>query len=61
MDSLAGYPLCEALSLLQEKYHKIIRVVKITGNNSKFNKLNNPYVIKEDLNGEYITLFVTYY
>ncbi len=71
MDSLTGYPLCEALSLLQEKYHKInnniitknniIRVVKITGNNSKFNKLNNPYVIKEDLNGEYITLFVTYY
>ncbi len=71
MDSLAGYPLCVALSLLQEKYHKInnniitknniIRVVKITGNNSKFNKLNNPYVIKEDLNGEYITLFVTYY
>lgn len=71
MDSLAGYPLCEALSLLQEKYHKInnniitknniIRVVKITGNNSKFNKLNNPYVIKENLNGEYITLFVTYY
>lgn len=71
MDSLAGYPLCEALSLLQEKYHKInnniitknniIRVVKIAGNNSKFNKLNNPYVIKENLNGEYITLFVTYY
>ncbi len=71
MDSLAGYPLCEALSLLQEKYHKInnniitknniIRIVKITGNNSKFNKLNNPYVIKEELNGEYITLYVTYY
>lgn len=71
MDSLAGYTLCEALSLLQDKYHKInnniitknniIRVVKITGNNSKFNKLNNPYVIKGDLNGDYITLFVTYY
>lgn len=70
MDSLVGFPLCEALSLLQEKYHKInnikaknniIRLVKITGNNSKFNKLNNPYVIKEELNGDYITLFVTYY
>lgn len=61
MDSLVGFPLCEALSLIQEKYHKIIKVIKITGNNSKFNKINNPYVIKEELNGDYITLFVTYY
>ncbi len=61
MDSLVGFPLCEALSLLQEKYRKIIKIVKITGNNKKFNKLFNPYVIKYDINGDYITLFVTYY
>lgn len=65
MESLVGFPLCEALSLLQEKYCKInnyiIKIIKITGNNSKFNKLHNPYVIKEELNGDYITLFVTYY
>lgn len=61
MESLVGFPLSEALSLLQEKYHKIIKIVKITGNNSKFNKLNNPFVIREDFNDDYITLFVTYY
>ncbi len=61
MDSLAGCSLCEALSLLQDKYHKIIKIVKVTGNNSKFNKLSNPYVIKSDLSDDYITLFVTYY
>lgn len=61
MDSLVGFPLCEALSLLQEKYRKIIKIVKITGNNKKFNNLYNPYVIKCDLDCDYITLFITYY
>ena len=61
MESLVGFPLCEALSLLQEKYSKIIKIVKISGNNSKFNKLYNPYVIKNDLSGDYITLLITYY
>jgi len=63
MEDLKGLPLSNALSLIQGKYHKIIKVVKLLGRNSKFNNLQNPYVInfeesKEDL---YITLFVTYY
>lgn len=63
MEDLKGLPLSDALSLIQEKYHKIINIVKLLGRNSKFNNLQNPYVIKfegseEDLS---ITLFVTYY
>ncbi len=60
-ESLSGFPLSEALSLIQERYHKIIKIVKLIGTNSKFNKLNNPYVVKDELNGDYITLFITYY
>lgn len=63
MEDLIGLPLSDALSLIQEKYHKIINVVKLLGRNSKFNNLQNPYVIKfEDLEDDlYITLFITYY
>jgi hypothetical protein len=63
MEDLKGLPLSNALSLIQEKYHIIINIVKLLGRNSKFNNLQNPYVIKfegseDDL---YITLFVAYY
>jgi hypothetical protein len=63
MEDLKGLPLSDVLSLIQDKYHKIIKIVKLLGRNSKFNNLHNPYVInfegsEDDL---YITLFVTYY
>ncbi len=63
MEDLKGLPLSNALSLIQGKYHKIIRIVKLLGRNSKFNNLQNPYVIKSEGSEEdmYITLFVTYY
>ena len=61
MDSLIGCSLLDALSLVQDKYHKIVKIVKVSGNNSKFNNQNNPYVIKSYMDDDYITLFVTYY
>lgn len=62
MEDLIGLPLSDALSLIQGKYRKIVKIVKLLGRNSKFNKLNKPYVIKyENLSGNYIILFITYY
>ncbi len=63
MEDLIGLPLSDALSLIQEKYDKIINIVKLLGKNSKFNNLQNPYVIKYEVSDDdlYLILFVTYY
>lgn len=60
MDNLIGYPLKEALNIL-EKENKVITIKKVMGTNKKFNNLNNPYVIKQYINDKYITLFISYY
>jgi hypothetical protein len=60
MGDLIGYPLQEALKIL-EKEIRIINIKKVTGNNKRFNNLNSPYVIKQHVNNDYITLFVSYY
>lgn len=61
MEKIVGYTLRDSLRFLQERYHKIIKIVELVGTNSKFNKLDNPYIVKVSNNDEYITLFVTYY
>lgn len=60
MDNFIGYPLKDALNVL-EKDEKIICIKKITGNNNKFNNLNKPYVIRQYIIDNYIILFITYY
>jgi len=47
VDGLIGYPLKEALNILENK-NKIINIIKVTGSNKKFNNLNRPYVIREN-------------
>jgi hypothetical protein len=60
MDSLIGYPLIEALSILKNE-NKIINIVKITGSNKKFNNLDRPYVVKENYFDKEVTLFISYF
>jgi len=59
MDNLIGYPLKDALKLIEE--NNIVNIKKIMGTNNKFNDLKNPYVIRGFKNDNYITLFVSYY
>lgn len=61
MDNLIGYPLKDALELIEENENSIVNIKKIMGTNNKFNELKNPYVIRESKNDNYITLFVSYY
>ncbi len=64
MDNLIGYPLKDALKILEydeKNYMKIINIKKVTGTNNRFNDLNRPYVIRQFINDDYITLFVSYY
>jgi hypothetical protein len=61
MDNLIGYPLKEALTIIEASGNKIIIIKKIIGTNKKFNNLNNPYVIKNIYNDNSITLFISYY
>ncbi len=60
MDGLIGYPLKEALNILENK-NKIINIIKVTGSNKKFNNLNRPYVIRENYCDNTITLYISYY
>lgn len=60
MDDLIGYPLKDALNIL-EKTNKIISIKKITGTNKRFNDLDKPYVIRRHNDDKYVTLYVTYY
>lgn len=62
MDNLVGYPLKDALKIIEENNNnQIVNIIKVTGTNKKFNNLNKPYVIREFSNGIYISLFVSYY
>ena len=45
MDTLIGYPLMDALKIIEENNNKIINIKKIIGTNKKFNDLKKPYVI----------------
>lgn len=60
MTSLIGYPLKEALLELEDK-NKIINIVKVLGNNKKFNKLDRPYVVKEAYQDNRVTLYICYF
>ena len=61
MDDLIGYPLKDALKIIEEDNNKIINIVKVTGSNKKFNNLDKPYVIRKYNYGKYVTLYVSYY
>lgn len=61
MDNLIGYPLKDALKIIEENKISIINIKKVIGTNKKFNDLEKPYVIREDNNKKNITLFVSYY
>lgn len=61
MDDLIGFPLKDALMIIEENNNKIINIIKITGTNKKFNDLNKPYVIRKHSIENYITLYVSYY
>lgn len=60
MDNLIGYPLKEALQII-ENNNKIINIIKVTGTNKKFNDLIKPYVIRNHMDENFITLYVSYY
>lgn len=60
MDSLIGYPLKEALSILENK-NRIINIIKVIGSNKKFNNLDKPYVIRENYCDSVVTLYVSYF
>jgi len=59
MDNFIGYPLKDALKLIEE--NNIVNIKKIMGTNNKFNDLKKPYVIRGFKSDNYITLFVSYY
>lgn len=61
MDDLIGYPLKDALKIIEENNNKIINIVKVTGSNKKFNNLDKPYVIRKYNGDKYVTLYVSYY
>ena len=61
MDNLIGYPLKDALKIIEKNENNIISIKKILGTNNKFNELKKPYVIRGSKNDNYITLFVSYY
>nr|WP_312576141.1 hypothetical protein [Sedimentibacter sp.] len=67
MDNLIGYPLRDALRIIEETKktredkNNIVKIKKIMGTNSKFNDLKSPYVIRYLKQDNYITLCVSYY
>jgi hypothetical protein len=61
MDDLIGYPLKDALKIIEENNNKIINIIKVAGSNKKFNNLDKPYVIRNNNSGKYVTLYVSYY
>lgn len=60
MDNLIGYPLKDALKIIEEN-NKIVNIKKVIGTNKKFNNLEKPYVIRKYDYDNYITLYVSYY
>lgn len=61
MDNLVGLSLRDGLSLIQDKYDKIINIRKITCKKPRFNVLSNPFIIKYEFYDDYITLYISYY
>ena len=61
METLIGYPLLDALKIIEENNNRIINIKKVTGWNKKFNDLEKPYVIREHRDGNCVTLYVSYY
>lgn len=61
MVNLIGYPLRDALKMIEENNNKIINIKKVTGTNKKFNNLNKPYVIRKYACDNYVTLYVSYF
>lgn len=61
MDNLIGYPLKEALKIIENNNNKIINIIKVTGTNKRFNDLIKPYVIRNHMGENFITLYVSYY
>lgn len=60
MDDVIGYPLKEAIKIV-ENNNKIINIIKVTGTNKKFNDLTKAYVIRNHMDTNFITLYVSYY
>ncbi|WMJ76132.1 MULTISPECIES: hypothetical protein [unclassified Sedimentibacter] len=61
MNNLIGYPLKDAIEIIEKDANKIISIKKITGTNKKFNNLEKPYVIRRHDYDNYVTLYISYY
>lgn len=61
MDSLIGYPLMEALDIIQHKYNKIIEIKTVSNKTNKHNNLDKPYVIRDYYSKNYVTLYISYF
>jgi hypothetical protein len=61
MNNLIGYPLKDALEIIEEKDGKIVNIIKVKGTNKKFNNLDRPYIIRQQSDDGYITLYVSYF
>ncbi len=61
MDDLTGYPLRDALKIIEEDNHSIINIVKIEGTNKKFNNLTKAHVVRKHSGRDYVTLYVSYF
>ena len=61
MDALIGFPLMDALKIIEENNNKIIKIKKLIGTNKKFNDLKKPYVIRKYINDNWVILYVSYY
>ncbi len=60
MDNLTGYPLKDAITILEKNY-RVINIKKVTGTNKKFNDLNKPYVIRQNVLDGSVTIYISYY
>lgn len=58
---VVGYPLKDALKIIEQNNNKIINIVKVTGSNKKFNNLDRPYVIRKYMDDNSVTLYVSYF
>lgn len=58
---IVGKSLRDAIAAIESDEDKIINIIKLKGTNKRFNNLCNPYVIKSEIKGDYIKLYVSYY
>lgn len=61
MDNLTGYPLKDALKIIENNNYTVVNIKKIIGTNKKFNDLHRPYVIRQHIIESSVTLYVSYY